>query len=65
MVVDPSHRYSSEAERANKDIYDNCKLKKPFGLHDLYKINSVLLGCSHEFDCINPSSVNLEQPITA
>ena len=29
--------YSNEAERANWDIYDDFKLKKPFGLHGLYK----------------------------
>ena len=34
MVVDPQHRYSNEAERANEDIYDNFKSKKKlkFGL---------------------------------
>ena len=26
------HRYSNEAERDNQDIYDDFKLKKPFGL---------------------------------
>ena len=30
--------YSNEAERANYDIYDGFKFKKPFGLHGLYKI---------------------------
>ena len=27
-AVDPKHRYSNEAERANKDIYDDSKMKK-------------------------------------
>ena len=35
MALDPQHRYSNESERANKDIYDDFKLKKPFGLHGL------------------------------
>ena len=35
MAVDPYHRYSNEAERDNQDIYNDFKLKKPFGLHDL------------------------------
>ena len=38
MVVDPQHRYSNESERANWNIYDDFKLKKPCGLHSLYKI---------------------------
>ena len=42
MVVDQQQRYSNEAERANWDIYDDFKLKKPFGLHGLYKHNSAL-----------------------
>ena len=37
MAVDPKHRYSNEAERANWDIYDDFNLKKPFGLHGLYQ----------------------------
>ena len=44
MAVDPYHRYSNEAERANEDIYDDFKLKKPFGLHGLCKDNSALYG---------------------
>ena len=28
-AVDPLHRYSNESERANKDIVDGLKLKKP------------------------------------
>ena len=35
MVVDPWHRYSNAANRA--DFYDDFKLKNPFGLHGLYK----------------------------
>ena len=42
MAVEPGHRYWNEADRANYDIYDAFNLKKPFGLHDLYKINSAL-----------------------
>ena len=34
--------YSNEVERA--DIYHDLKLKKPFGLHGLYKNISALLG---------------------
>ena len=37
MTVDPSHRYSNEAERANWNISEDFKLGKPFGLHSLYK----------------------------
>ena len=33
IAVDPENRYSNEAERANWVIYDDFKLKKPFGLH--------------------------------
>ena len=44
MAVDPYHRYSNEAERDNKEIYDDFKLKKPFGLHGLYKKISAWLG---------------------
>ena len=38
MAVDPQHRprYSNKPERAS--IYDDFKLNKPFGLHDLYDI---------------------------
>ena len=42
MAVDPLHKYSNESERANKDIYDDFKIKKPFGLHGFYKKNSTL-----------------------
>ena len=35
MVVDPWHSYRYLYE--DKDIYDNFKLKKPFGYHALYK----------------------------
>ena len=35
MVVDTYHRYSNEAE---KDIYDDFKMKKNFGVHGLKKI---------------------------
>ena len=34
--------YSNESERANEDIYDDLKLKKPFGFHGLYKNISAL-----------------------
>ena len=36
MVLDPKHKYSNEAERADKDIYDDFKLKNTFGLHGLH-----------------------------
>ena len=36
MAVDPYHRYSNEAERVNKGIYDDFKSKKPFGLDVFY-----------------------------
>ena len=42
MDVDPQHRYLNEAERANKAIYDDFKLKKPFGLHGLHTNISAL-----------------------
>ena len=42
MAVDPWHGYSNEAERANKVVYDDFELKKPFGLYGFYKNNSVL-----------------------
>ena len=41
MVVDPLHRYSNEAKRANLDIYDDFKLKNTFRL---YKNISALQG---------------------
>ena len=44
MAVDPYNKYSNEAERASKDIYDDFKLKKTFGLHGLYKNISALQG---------------------
>ena len=37
MVVDPKHRYSNKVERANRDIYDDFKLKNHFSLHGLNK----------------------------
>ena len=43
MAVDSWHRYLNEYEKANKDIYDDFKWKKPFGLHGLYK-NNLLWG---------------------
>ena len=46
--------YPKEAEKANWDIYDDLKLKKPFGLHGLYKqsvtmvtYSSAVTACSH------------------
>ena len=42
LPVDPWHTYLNEAERANWDIYDDFKLKKPFGLHGLYNYMSAL-----------------------
>ena len=32
-----TYRYSYEAEKQVLGFYDNFKLKKPFGLHSLYK----------------------------
>ena len=32
MAVDPWHRYSNEAERANQAVNDDFKLGKTFGL---------------------------------
>ena len=37
MIVDQYRRYSNESERPNLDVDDDFKLKKPFGLHGLYK----------------------------
>ena len=42
MAVDPKHGHSNEPERANLDIYDDFKLKKPFSPHGLYKNISAL-----------------------
>ena len=42
MAVDPLRRYSNKSEKANWDINDDLQLKKPFGLHGLYKNNSAL-----------------------
>ena len=39
-----SHRYLNESERANKAIYNDFKLKKPFGPHGLYESISALKG---------------------
>ena len=36
MAVDPYHRYSNKSEWASEDIYDDFKLKKPFGLQGFY-----------------------------
>ena len=36
--------YSNESERSKKDIYDDFKLKKPFGFHGVYANNSALCG---------------------
>ena len=36
--------YSNESERANEDIYNDFKLKKPFGLHGLLNNISALEG---------------------
>ena len=30
IAVDPQHRYSNEAERANQGIYDDFKLKRHY-----------------------------------
>ena len=36
--------YSNESERANEDIYNDFKLKKPFGLHGLLNNISAFEG---------------------
>ena len=51
MVVEPYHRYSNEAERANKDIYDDLKLKKTLNLYDFYKNISTLQALKQR--CMN------------
>ena len=47
MAVDLWHRYSNESERANKDIYDDFKLKKLFGFHDFHKKIQRFKGYTH------------------
>ena len=42
MAIYPSIMYSNVTERANYAIYDDFKLKKPFGLHGLYTNISAL-----------------------
>ena len=37
MAVDPEHRCSNEAERANRDIYDDFELKRTFGFQGSYQ----------------------------
>ena len=45
MAVDPWHRYSNESERANEDIYDDFKLKKPLYVRCFFlQIISALWG---------------------
>ena len=44
MAVDKAKMYSNEAKRDNKDIYDDLKLEKSFGLQGLHKINLTLQG---------------------
>ena len=56
MVVHPDHRYSNESERDNQDIYD-LKLKKPFGLHGLYKIIQRCKGWTYAGDFVNPANI--------
>ena len=38
MAVDPKQRYSNKRKELINSIYDDFKLKKPFGLYGLYKI---------------------------
>ena len=38
MAVDPQHRYTNEAERANSVLYDDIKLEKPFGLQKYFSV---------------------------
>ena len=44
MAVDPWHKYSNEAERAKRYIYDDFKLKTPVYLYGWYKMVSALQG---------------------
>ena len=41
MAVNPYHRYSNEAGRADQDIYDDFKLRKTFGLYDYENISAL------------------------
>ena len=36
LAIDPLHWYLNESESTDQDIYDDFKLKKTFGLHNLY-----------------------------
>ena len=42
-TVDPQHRYSNEADKANGNIYDDFKLKKNICILDLYLKICVLM----------------------
>ena len=37
MTVDPQHRDSNEAKKANRNGYDRLRFEKPFDFHGLYK----------------------------
>ena len=36
MDIDPRHWHSNESGKASEDVYDDFKMKKPFGLYGLY-----------------------------
>ena len=44
IAVEPYHRYSNEQASANEDIYDDFKLKKPFGCDVFYKLFQCFKG---------------------
>ena len=60
MPVNPQHKYSNEAEKANKDIYDDIKLKR--SLRFLWLIAHTLWNMLvMDFD----SCVSQPRPITS
>ena len=56
QAVEPRHRYSNVSE---KNIYDDFKLKKSLGLHDLYKIISALCGLNYSLALQTKMSINM------
>ena len=53
-----TYRYSNKAERVIQDIYDDIKLKKPFGLHGLYKHMSALYEIKRFSGCVLSVLIN-------
>ena len=44
MAADPYHRYSNKSEKPNLNIFDDFKLKNPFGPHGLNRnISAVVI----------------------